>query len=97
MHKIVCLGTMHTFGGQKTTQYEFDQTWPGLLSKWLQDQGIDNYVYNGGESAFSINYFPYKILNFYSEYKPELFIIELPIIDKIDAEIAPDIVSALIL
>jgi hypothetical protein len=91
MQNIVCLGTMHTFGGQKTTQYEFDQTWPGLLGKWLQDHGVDNYVYNGGESAFSINYFPYKILNFYKEYKPELFIVELPIIDKIDAEISPAI------
>jgi len=88
MYKIVCLGTMHTFGGQKTEQYPFEKTWPGILSNFLNQSNIENYIYNGGESGFSIQYYPYKILNFYNEYKPDCVIIEVPVMDKIDLEIS---------
>lgn len=88
MYKIACLGTMHTYGGQKTLQYPFENTWPGILSDYLTEKTIPNHVYNGGESGFSIQYYPYKILNFFNEFKPNCFIIELPIMDKIDVEVS---------
>lgn len=91
MHNIVCLGTMHTYGGSKTQPFEFYQTWPGHLSKYLDNSNIENYIYNGGESGYSIDYYPFKILNFYDAYQPDLFIVELPIIDKMDVEISPAI------
>lgn len=96
MTKIVCLGTMHTYGGTKTEPYQFSDTWPGQLSKFLDNQTIDNYVYNAGESGYSIDYYPYKILNFYNEYKPDLFIVEMPIVDKIDIEISSAISNTFI-
>lgn len=91
MHNIVCLGTMHTYGGSKTQPFEFYQTWPGHLSKYLDNNNVENYIYNGGESGYSIDYYPFKILNFYDAYRPDLFIVELPIIDKMDVEISPAI------
>lgn len=91
MHNIVCLGTMHTYGGSKTQPFEFHQTWPGHLSKYLDNCNVENYIYNAGESGYSIDYYPFKILNFYNEFNPDLFIIELPIMDKIDVELSPAI------
>ena len=88
MKKIVCLGTSHTYGGANERNYTFDEGWPGQLSSYLDKQGIDNYVYNGGESSFSSYFYPTKILNFYNEYKPDMFIIEIPDIDKVDVEIS---------
>ena len=53
MKKIVCLGTSHTYGGAEEYDYTFYEGWPGQLSKYLEEQGIENYTYNGGESSFS--------------------------------------------
>ena len=91
MKKIVCLGTSHTFGGAEGVPYSFDETWPGQLSSFLQNNNIDNYVYNGGESSFSSFFYPTKILNFYKEYKPDMFVIEIPDTDKVDVEISSHI------
>jgi len=88
MLNIVCLGTMHTYGGTKTNSFKYYDTWPGHLSNYLDQKGIDNQVINGGESGYSINYYPSKIINFYNEYKPDVFVVELPIDDKMDVEIS---------
>ena len=96
MKKIVCLGTSHTFGGAEGVPYSFDETWPGQLSSFLQNNSIDNYVYNGGESSFSSFFYPTKILNFYKEYKPDMFIIEIPDTDKVDVEISSHITGTYI-
>ena len=88
MKKIVCLGTSHTYGGANERNYTFEEGWPGQLSKYLKDNGVDNYVYNGGESSFSSFFYPTKIINFYNEYKPDMFVIEVPDTDKVDIEIS---------
>ena len=88
MKKIVCLGTSHTYGGANERNYTFDEAWPGQLSKYLKNNGVDNYVYNGGESSFSSFFYPTKIINFYNEYKPDMFVIEIPDTDKVDIEIS---------
>ena len=96
MHKIVCLGTSHTFGGGNGIPYAFHDGWPGQLSTYLKNNGIDNYVYNGGESSFSSFFYPTKILNFYKEYKPDMFVIEVPDTDKVDVEISSHITGTYI-
>tara|TARA_B100001027_G_scaffold204228_1_gene166256 strand:- start:646 stop:1620 length:975 start_codon:yes stop_codon:yes gene_type:complete len=96
MHKIVCLGTSHTFGGGNGIPYSFDEGWPGHLSKYLERHNIDNFVYNGGESSFSSFFYPTKILNFYNEYKPDMFVIEIPDTDKVDLEISSHITGTYI-
>ena len=96
MKKIVCLGTSHTFGSANGIDYPFEKTWPGAVSTYLDKKGIENYVYNGGEGAFSSYFYPTKIINFYNEYKPDMFIIELPDIDKVDVEISSAITGTYI-
>ncbi len=88
MKKIVCLGTSHTYGGAEGYSYTFEEGWPGQLSAYLEKNNIENYVYNGGESSFSSYFYPTKIINFYNEYKPDMFVIEVPDIDKVDVEIS---------
>jgi len=88
MKKIVCLGTSHTYGGANERNYTFEEGWPGQLSAYLDKQGIENYVYNGGESSFSSFFYPTKIINFYNEYKPDMFVIEIPDTDKVDVEVS---------
>ena len=61
---------------------------PGQLSTYPKNNEIDNYVYNGGEAFFLLFSIPTKILNFYKEYKPDMFVIELPDTDKVDVEIS---------
>ena len=96
MKKIVCLGTSHTYGGAEEYDYTFYEGWPGQLSKYLEEQGIENYTYNGGESSFSSYFYPTKIINFYNEYKPDMFVIEVPDIDKVDVEISSAITGTYI-
>lgn len=96
MKKIVCLGTSHTYGGAEEYDYTFYEGWPGQLSKYLEEQGIENYTYNGGESSFSSYFYPTKIINFYNEYKPDMFVIEVPDIDKVDIEISSAITGTYI-
>ena len=96
MHKIVCLGTSHTFGGGNGVPYSFNEGWPGQLSTYLERHNIDNFVYNGGESSFSSFFYPTKILNFYNEYKPDMFVIEIPDTDKVDVEISSHITGTYI-
>jgi len=96
MQKIVCLGTSHTYGGANGDAYSFDQGWPGQLSRYLNNLDVENYVYNGGESSFSSFFYPTKILNFYNEYKPDMFIIEVPDTDKVDVEISSHITGTYI-
>jgi len=96
MKKIVCLGTSHTYGGAEEKDYTFYEGWPGQLSKHLETNGIENYVYNGGESSFSSFFYPTKILNFYNEYKPDMFVIEVPDTDKVDVEISSHITGTYI-
>ena len=96
MNKIVCLGTSHTFGGAEGVPYSFDQGWPGQLSSYLQKNNVDNYIFNGGESSFSSFFYPTKILNFYKEYKPDMFVIEVPDTDKVDVEISSHITGTYI-
>ena len=91
MKKIVCLGTSHTYGGAEEKDYTFYEGWPGQLSKYLEINGIENYIYNGGESSFSSFFYPTKIINFYNEYKPDMFVIEVPDTDKVDVEISSHI------
>ena len=96
MKKIVCLGTSHTYGGAEAKDYTFYEGWPGQLSKHLETNGIENYVYNGGESSFSSFFYPSKIINFYNEYKPDMFVIEVPDTDKVDVEISSNITGTYI-
>ena len=96
MKKIVCLGTSHTYGGAEAKDYTFYEGWPGQLSKYLETSGIENYVYNGGESSFSSFFYPSKIINFYNEYKPDMFVIEVPDTDKVDVEISSNITGTYI-
>ena len=96
MKKIVCLGTSHTYGSADERNYTFEEGWPGQLSTYLNNNGIDNYVYNGGEASFSSFFYPTKILNFYKEYKPDMFVIELPDTDKVDVEISSHITGTYI-
>ena len=89
--KIVCLGTSHTFGTVNEVDESFFKTIPGSLQSYLKDNGIQTDIYNGGEGGTSIFSFPYKILNFYNEYKPDMFVIEVPDTDKVEIEITGDI------
>ena len=56
------------------------------LSNYSTSSGVHNYVYNGGERSF-LFLIPTKILNFYKEFKPDMFVIEVPDTDKVDVEI----------
>lgn len=96
MKKIVCLGTSHTYGGMEQYAYKFYEGWPGHLSRYLTQNNIENYVYNGGERSFSSFFYPTKILNFYKEYKPDMFVIEVPDTDKVDVEISSHITGTYI-
>ena len=88
MLKIAFLGSKHTAGGSTKHYDEFSDTLPGVLSNYLSDKNVENYVYNGGQPSFSIATYPLKILSFYKEYQPDMFIIELPTYDKFDLEIS---------
>ena len=96
MKKVVCLGTSHTYGGKEGYAYTFNEGWPGHLSNYPTSSGVDNYVYNGGERSFSPFSYPTKILNFYKEFKPDMFVIEVPDTDKVDVEISSHITGTYI-
>ena len=90
MIKIACLGTSHTAGmDENRNKFEFDDSWPGILSKYLTKHNIDNYIYNAGEPGAPLDFYPTKILNLYNEFKPDMFIIEVPDTDKIDIDMSP--------
>ena len=91
MIKIVCLGTSHTTGSNTYVEPNFEHSYPGLLSKYLDRHNIENYIYNGGQPGVPGDCYPATILNFYNEYKPDMFIIEIPDMDKITLDISPAI------
>jgi hypothetical protein len=91
MIKIVCLGTSHTTGSNTYVEPNFEHSYPGLLSKYLDRHNIENYIYNGGQPGVPGDCYPATILNFYNEYKPDMFIIEIPDTDKITLDISPAI------
>ena len=81
MIKIVCLGTSHTTGANAYIEANFEHSYPGLLSQYLDRHNIENYIYNGGQPGVPGDCYPATILNFYNEYKPDMFIIEIPDMD----------------
>ena len=89
MIKIVCLGTSHTTGANAYIQPNFEHSYPGLLSIYLDKCNIENYIYNGGQPGVPGDCYPATILNFYNEYKPDMFIIEIPDMEKITLDISP--------
>jgi hypothetical protein len=91
MIKIVCLGTSHTAGANAYIEANFEHSYPGLLSQYLDRHNIENYIYNGGQPGVPGDCYPATILNFYNEYKPDMFIIEIPDMDKITLDISPAI------
>ena len=91
MIKIVCLGTSHTTGANAYIEANFEHSYPGLLSQYLDRHNIENYIYNGGQPGVPGDCYPATILNFYNEYKPDMFIIEIPDMDKITLDISPTI------
>jgi len=91
MIKIVCLGTSHTTGSNAYIEDNFEHSYPGLLSKYLDRYNIENYIYNGGQPGVPGDCYPATILNFYNEYKPDMFIIEIPDMEKITLDISPAI------
>ena len=91
MIKIVCLGTSHTTGANAYIDANFEHSYPGLLSKYLDKHNIENYIYNGGQPGVPGDCYPATILNFYNEYKPDMFIVEIPDMDKITLDISPAI------
>ena len=89
MIKIACLGTSHTAGmDENRNKFEFYDSWPGILSEYLTKHNIDNYIYNAGEPGAPLDFYPTKILNLYNEFKPDMFIIEVPDTDKIDIDMS---------
>ena len=92
MIKIACLGTSHTSGiDENRNRFTFHDSWPGFLSKYLTKHNIDNYIYNAGEPGAPLDFYPTKVLNLYDEFKPDMFIIEVPDTDKIDIDISDTI------
>ena len=78
MKKIVCLGTSHTYGSADERNYTFEEGWPGQLSTYLKNNGIDNYVYNGGEASSFFFFHPNKDIKFLQKnINPDMFVIEL--------------------
>lgn len=94
MYKIAMLGTKHTAGGPPDRFEEFPDTLSGVLSKYLNGQNLHTYIYNGGQPSFSIATYPFKILSMHKEYRPDMFIIELPTFDKFDFELNNAITGA---
>ena len=91
MKKIVCLGSSHTVGGWAGGNDEFEKSWPGILHNYLNANGLEADIINGGECGFSVDLYPTKVLNFYNKYKPDLFLIEYNHTGKIDLEIGSDL------
>ena len=52
---MACLGTSHN-GGAEEYDY-FYEGCPDNFPKYLEEQGIENYTYNGGESS-SLLFYP---------------------------------------
>ena len=85
------MGSSHTVGGWEDGNNQFENSWPGILHNYLNSNGLEADVINGGECGFSVDFYPTKVLNFYNKYKPDLFLIEYNHTGKLDIEIGSDL------
>ena len=87
-NRIACFGSSHTEGGLGWSRdKEFINSWPGQLHARLTDTD----VLNVGQSSFSIDFWPTKLLNVIDYYNPTHVIMEINIKEKLDFEITPDL------
>lgn len=88
MNRIACFGSSHTEGGLGWAESkEFINSWPGQLHDLLEDTD----VLNVGQSSFSIDFWPTKLLNVIEYYKPTHVLMEINIKEKIDFEMCSDL------
>lgn len=87
-NRIACFGSSHTEGGLGWAESkDFINSWPGQLHDLLEDTD----VLNAGQSSFSIDFWPTKLLNVIEYYKPTHVLMEINIKEKLDFEISPDL------
>ncbi len=86
--RIACFGSSHTEGGLGWAESkEFINSWPGQLHARLQNTD----VLNVGQSSFSIDFWPTKLLNVIEYYKPTHVLMEINIKEKLDFEMSSDL------
>lgn len=87
-NKIACFGSSHTEGGLGwANDKEFINSWPGQLHDLLEDTD----VLNVGQSSFSIDFWPTKLLNVIRYYQPTHVLMEINIKEKLDFEMSADL------
>ena len=87
-NRIACFGSSHTEGGLGWAESkDFINSWPGQLHSRLKDTD----VLNAGQSSFSIDFWPTKLLNVIDYYKPTHVLMEINIKEKLDFEMSADL------
>ena len=87
-NRIACFGSSHTEGGLGWAESkDFINSWPGQLHSRLKNTD----VLNAGQSSFSIDFWPTKLLNVIDYYNPTHVLMEINIKEKLDFEMSSDI------
>tara|TARA_R100000005_G_scaffold87235_1_gene56414 strand:- start:930 stop:1748 length:819 start_codon:yes stop_codon:yes gene_type:complete len=76
---VACVGTQHTYGmSYPDGEYPYEKTWPGKLA---EKTGYN--VLNFGVTGSSITPFGERILRIQDMYKPDVWLLEIPMGEKV--------------
>ena len=90
MRTILCIGSSHTEGGYDgdVNTKEFFDSWPGILETWLHSNGHEDDVINLGEASYSVDQYPFKLIESVKRWPITDVIVEVNTQHKLDIEIS---------